>query len=46
MIMDSTKLYRTALMQTFASEDFNEGQIDAFMRDWERLVKTGMERSN
>jgi len=40
--MDSTPLYRTALLQTFASEDYNEGQCETFIRDYDQLVKTGM----
>jgi len=42
MIMDTTKLYRKALLQTFASEDYNESQCEAFIRDYDKLVKTGM----
>ena len=40
--MDTTPLYRKALLQTFASEDYNDGQCQAFMRDFDKLTSTGM----
>lgn len=39
---DKTPFYRKALHQTFASENYNAGQCDAFLADFDKLTRAGM----
>jgi hypothetical protein len=40
--MKERQLYKQALYETFASENYNQGQCDVFIRDFEKLVNAGM----
>ena len=40
--MKEKQLYRQALYETFASENYNQGQCDVFVANYDKLVSAGM----